>query len=84
MASPPPSGSPSSSRSGEKIAVLFEPYQRAVATTTSSIGSIGLGLYIVKKIIDAHHGRITVVSNEEGTTFSVTRPRTSAGQLLAR
>jgi len=59
----------------EKLAVLFEPYQRAVSHTDKLDRSIGLGLYIVKKIIDAHGGSIAVQSTEAGTTFTVTLPR---------
>lgn len=40
---------------------------------------LGLGLYIVDKIVDAHGGSIDVRSSEaEGTTFAVTLPRESA------
>ena len=38
---------------------------------------LGLGLYIVGKIVTAHGGRLTVSSGgEEGTTFSLRLPRT--------
>jgi signal transduction histidine kinase len=37
---------------------------------------LGLGLYIVEKIVTAHDGRIDVTSTEEsGTTFTVRLPR---------
>ena len=43
------------------------------------IGGSGLGLAIVRKIIDAHDGRIDVISAPEtGTRFRVTLPVTSA------
>lgn len=39
-------------------------------------GHLGLGLYIVDKIVEAHCGHIDVRSSaEEGTTFTVTLPR---------
>ena len=38
--------------------------------------SVGLGLYIVKEIVEAHAGSLEVRSPEgEGTTFVVTLPR---------
>lgn len=38
--------------------------------------SYGLGLYIIKQIVDSHKGQIKVTSNEEsGTTFKITLPR---------
>lgn len=48
--------------------------QRAAAKGT--LGSLGLGLYIAERIIDAHGGHIEVESTEEGgTTFTVDLPR---------
>jgi signal transduction histidine kinase len=38
--------------------------------------NLGLGLYIVREIIMAHHGDISVSSSEEkGTTFTVWLPK---------
>ena len=36
---------------------------------------LGLGLYIVDRIVAAHKGRIDVQSNDEGTVFTVRLPR---------
>ncbi|HYO57498.1 HAMP domain-containing sensor histidine kinase [Archangium sp.] len=55
---------------------LFEPLQRATSQADTSGRSVGLGLYIVKHIVDAHGGTIEVTSTEaEGTTFTVRLPR---------
>ena len=60
----------------EKRASLFEPMQRATADIDRQGRSVGLGLYIVRHIADAHHGTVEVTSTEdEGTTFTVHLPR---------
>jgi len=48
---------------------LFEPF-----VTTKPQGS-GLGLSIVQRAIDSHHGFVLVDSGESGTTFSVIIPK---------
>lgn len=49
---------------------IFEPLVRG-GTAGSSVRSVGLGLFIVKAIADAHAATMTVTSNREnGTTFS--------------
>lgn len=61
----------------EKRKRLFEPLKRGVAKSEHAPSeSLGLGLYITKRIVDAHDGQIDIVSNEtEGTTFIVSLPR---------
>jgi PAS domain S-box-containing protein len=54
-------------------AQLFEPFHRA--TNVNSISGTGLGLSIVKKCVDLHKGKVTVVSQEGmGTKFTMTFP----------
>jgi signal transduction histidine kinase len=54
---------------------LFAPFQRLSAEPTGGEGSSGLGLYIVKQIIDTHEGTINVVTElGEGSTFTVLLP----------
>lgn len=55
---------------------IFDRFYRAdTARTNSKTGGYGLGLSIAKKIIDAHHGTINVVSKyKEGSTFTVRLP----------
>lgn len=55
----------------EKLPKLFERFYRADQSRTNGAKSgYGLGLSIAKKIIDVHHGELTVSSNEEATTFT--------------
>ena len=54
---------------------LFERFFRAQSALERQIQGTGLGLYISKAIVDAHHGRIGVNSTPgEGTTFIVELP----------
>ncbi|AEI63110.1 PAS domain-containing sensor histidine kinase [Corallococcus macrosporus] len=58
----------------ELRARLFEPMKRAERKSTR--GGLGLGLYIVKHIVDAHGGAVRVHSTgQEGTTFQARLPR---------
>jgi signal transduction histidine kinase len=60
----------------EKLRILFEPLQRAASQTDKASRSIGLGLFIVKQIVSAHEGTVSVQSVEDGgTTFAVRLPR---------
>src|SRR2546426_2600453 len=59
----------------EEISSLFEKYQRTEAARYHD--GTGLGLYIVKELIDSHGGRIEVDSTPgSGTYFSVFLPLT--------
>ena len=53
---------------------LFEPFRR-VGLSKEAVPGVGLGLFVVKRIVDAHHGRIEVESEPgEGSTFRVLLP----------
>jgi signal transduction histidine kinase len=55
--------------------LLFDPFRSGTDPLTRS-GGLGLGLFIVKQIVEAHGGEILVASSEaEGTRFEVRLPR---------
>lgn len=59
----------------DKLPFIFEPFFRVRGKEERQKGS-GLGLTFVKKIMDAHNGKIEVTSREgEGTTFVLKFPR---------
>lgn len=59
----------------EKLPKLFERFYRAdTSRTNSGRNGYGLGLSIAKKIIEVHHGELTVSSSDEATTFTFYLP----------
>ncbi len=64
----------------DKMAVIFEPLQRDTDASQPNLDrSIGMGLFIVKHIVDAHGGSISVDSVVgRGTTFTVRLPKKSS------
>jgi signal transduction histidine kinase len=64
----------------EQLPRLFEPMERGAPQKDRVGRSIGLGLFIVKSIVEAHGGTTTVRSGAEGTTFTVRLPRQQAGR----
>ncbi len=59
----------------EAIALIYERFYRASNSDGDRISGMGLGLYIVRHIIEAHGGTIEVASEQgRGSTFTVTLP----------
>ena len=57
---------------------MFVPFQRLSAEPTGDEGSSGLGLYIVKQIVETHDGEVEVDSVPgEGSTFTLVLPATA-------
>lgn len=64
----------------EEQHLLFERFFRATTATSRAIPGVGLGLTIVRAIVDAHEGTIAVSSADgEGATFRVELPLALAG-----
>jgi PAS domain S-box-containing protein len=59
----------------EQQARLFQPFYRARTAETRSIEGTGLGLHLVKNIVERHHGEIEFKSSfGEGSTFGFWAP----------
>ncbi len=58
------------------LATLFDPFRQVGAARSGRGSGLGLGLFIVRELVEAHGGQVTVRSTEnEGTTFTVLLPR---------
>jgi signal transduction histidine kinase len=58
-----------------EINKLFIPFEKLSVKSTAGEKSTGLGLVIVKKIMEAHKGRVEVDSQQgKGSTFTCTLP----------
>jgi len=55
---------------------IFELFYQEDTTLDRSAGGLGIGLYLVKRIVEVHHGKVSVVSpgNNGGCDFEVRLP----------
>ncbi|WP_329110203.1 ATP-binding protein [Micromonospora sp. NBC_01699] len=63
---------------------MFEPFVRGSANHSRSDGGVGLGLSIVRAVVDAHHGRLSSTVRPTGglditVHFSGSRRRRAVG-----
>lgn len=54
----------------DRLERIFEPFEQGDVSNPG----VGLGLYIVREIVRAHGGDVSVSSSEEGTTFRLALP----------
>ena len=58
-----------------KMGILFDRFFRGSTATNLQIQGVGLGLSIVKRIVEGHRGMVGVHSEQgTGATFSITLP----------
>jgi signal transduction histidine kinase/ActR/RegA family two-component response regulator len=71
--------------SAEFLPCVFDRFRQADSTSTRRSGGLGLGLSIVRHLVELHGGRVAVESDGEGrgTTFLITLPlpRKQTGEL---
>jgi signal transduction histidine kinase len=60
----------------EQLPDLFAPFK--TVRENSSTSGLGLGLFIVREIVQAHNGSVAVTSSSEGTAFTFRLPRSEA------
>ena len=64
------------------LAHIFEPFYRGRFAIDQQIHGNGLGLSLVKRIAEAHGGRISVKSTpDQGSTFTIVLPASSAAAV---
>ena len=67
--------------SRDQLATVFDRFRQVDQSNTRGKGGFGLGLYIVKSLVEAHNGDIKVDSEEgRGTKFTVFLPKRSRDQ----
>jgi signal transduction histidine kinase len=65
----------------EDLPHVFEPFYRVDRSRSKDTGGYGIGLSLVKRIVEAHGGAIQMTSRVgEGTSVSITLPPTENGE----
>jgi signal transduction histidine kinase len=62
----------------DELKMIFEPFRRGKAVISSHIPGSGLGLSLVKRIVESHNGRVSVRSIPgQGSAFTLHLPAMS-------
>jgi PAS domain S-box-containing protein len=69
----------------EFLPFVFDPFKQADLSSARRYGGLGLGLSLVKHLVELHGGTITVASEGagRGATFTITLPRRHPGLIQA-
>lgn len=59
----------------ENVAKLFEPFYRVEKSRNRNTGGSGLGLYIVKQVLDLHEVQYELKNTSEGVLFTMLFPK---------
>lgn len=67
------------------ITEIFDFYVQAARSTDRKAGGLGLGLALVKSLVELHDGNVTAMSHGKdlGSTFTITLPQLVTMKLLA-
>ncbi|RED75086.1 sensor histidine kinase [Cohnella phaseoli] len=59
----------------EQLQRIFDPFHRVEKSRNRHTGGSGLGLYIVKKVLEAHAATYSVSNTNQGVSFVISFPR---------
>lgn len=59
----------------ELLSKIFEPFFRAEPSRQSSSDGVGLGLSIVQRVVQLHHGRLAAANTHPGLRVTITMPK---------
>jgi signal transduction histidine kinase len=59
-----------------ELPTIFDPFSRREKQDRAAVRHLGIGLFVVRQIVEGHSGKISVTSTpQDGTTFLVRLPR---------
>ena len=56
------------------LPLIWDRFWQADSSATRRHGGLGIGLTLVKELVEAHHGKVTAASESSGTIFTVRLP----------